>query len=52
MSLSILEIVEIIVITLICFKNVENEFMYCRNCRKDLYLFRKSRKYIYLMYKL
>jgi hypothetical protein len=52
MSLSVLEIVEVIKFTLICFKNVENVFMCCRNCRKYLYLFRKSRKLIYLMFKL
>jgi hypothetical protein len=49
MSLYFLEIVEVIEITLICLKNVENEFMCCRNCRKYLYLFRNL---IYLMYKL
>jgi hypothetical protein len=36
MILSVLEIVEIIEFTLICFKNAENEFMCCRNCRKIL----------------
>jgi hypothetical protein len=36
MSLSVLEIVEIIKITTICLENVENEFICCRNCRKYL----------------
>jgi hypothetical protein len=47
MSLFTLEIVEIIEITLIFLENVQNESMCCRNCRKYLYLFRKSRKLIY-----
>jgi hypothetical protein len=34
MSLSVLEITEIIEITLIYLENVENEFICCRNCRK------------------
>jgi hypothetical protein len=38
MSLYVLEIKEIIKITLICLENVENEFMCCRSCRKYLYL--------------
>jgi hypothetical protein len=44
MSLSVLEIVEIIKITLLCLKNEENEFICFRTCIKYFYLFRKSRK--------
>jgi hypothetical protein len=47
MSLSILEIVEIIKITLICLENVENEFICCRICRKYLYLFKTITRDIY-----
>jgi hypothetical protein len=49
MSLFDKDFVEIIEITLICSKNLENEFMWCR---KYLYLFRKFRKLIYLNFKL
>jgi hypothetical protein len=47
MSLSVLENVEIIDITLICLENVENDFIWCRNCRKYLYLFKTITRGVY-----
>jgi hypothetical protein len=47
MSLSILENVEIIDITLICLENVENDFICCKNCRKYLYLFKTKTRDVY-----
>jgi hypothetical protein len=49
MSLSFLEILEIIKITLVCLENVENEFICFRTCIKYFYVFRKSEKLIYLI---
>jgi hypothetical protein len=49
MSLYVLEIVEIIKITLVCLEKVENEFIYFRTCIKYFYMFRKSRKLIYVV---
>jgi hypothetical protein len=47
MSLSFLEIVENIEITLICLENVENGFICCRNCRKYLYLLKIITRDVY-----
>jgi hypothetical protein len=43
MSLSVLEIVEIIKITLVCLETIENEFICFRTCTKYFYLFKKFR---------
>jgi hypothetical protein len=49
MSLSILVVVEVIEITLVCLKNVENEFICFRACRIHSYVFRKSINLIYVI---